>query len=423
MAYLPDDPGEPRQLLGRRCAWRLAPDPRVTHGRRVAGKSARRDAPDTHGRRAAGKSARRDAPDTYGRRAAGKSARCDAPDFRADATGPAGSTARGPAGAAFGDDRGRTGIRPEVAALRAALPPALADCLDAFERHLRLEANRSAHTVRAYVGDIAGLLDHLARLGGREVVDIDLAVLRGWLAVLRQRGAARTTLARRAAAIRSFTAWARRTGRIETDPGALLASPRAHRTLPPVLDAAEAAAAMRAGTDDPAPSSPLVRRDRLILELLYATGIRVSELTGLDVDDVDRSRRVVRVMGKGAKERTVPYGVAAERALADWLGGARRELAGPQSGPALLLGARGRRIDPRTVRTVVHRAVGVVAGAPDIGPHGLRHTAATHLLDGGADLRSVQELLGHASLATTQLYTHISVERLRQTYARAHPRA
>jgi integrase/recombinase XerC len=180
---------------------------------------------------------------------------------------------------------------------------------------------------------------------------------------------------------------------------------------------------MRAGADDDAAMSPLMRRDRLILELLYATGIRVSELTGLDVDDVDRSRRVVRVLGKGAKERTVPYGLAAERALDGWLAGARSELAGPRSGPALLLGARGGRIDPRTVRTVVHRAVADVAGAPDIGPHGLRHTAATHLLDGGADLRSVQELLGHASLATTQLYTHISVERLRQSYARAHPRA
>jgi integrase/recombinase XerC len=313
--------------------------------------------------------------------------------------------------------------RVDVAALRRALPPALADCLEAFERHLRLEANRSAHTVRAYVSDVAGLLDHLARLGGRDVADLDLAVLRGWLAVVRQRGAARTTLARRAAAIRSFTAWARRTARIDTDPGALLASLRAHRTLPPVLDTAEAAAAMHAGADVRAALSPLMRRDQLILELLYATGIRVSELTGLDVDDVDRSRRVVRVMGKGAKERTVPYGLAAERALDGWLAGARAELAGPQSGPALLLGVRGRRIDPRTVRTVVHRAVGGVSGAPDIGPHGLRHTAATHLLDGGADLRSVQELLGHASLATTQLYTHISVERLRQTYARAHPRA
>jgi integrase/recombinase XerC len=304
--------------------------------------------------------------------------------------------------------------------LRAGLPRDLADTVDAYEQHLRLELNRSPHTVRAYLGDVVALLDHLARLGGRSVADLDLPLLRGWLAVLRDRGAARTSIARRAAALRTFTAWAHRSGRADADAGALLASPRAHRTLPPVLDAREAASAMAPAEGEP---TALGRRDRLILELLYATGIRVSELVGLDVDDVDRARRVVRVLGKGAKERTVPYGLAAERALEVWVRFGRPDLAVAGSGPALLLGARGRRIDPRTVRTVVHRAVAAVDGAPDIGPHGLRHSAATHLLDGGADLRSVQELLGHASLATTQLYTHISVERLRQTYARAHPRA
>ena len=313
------------------------------------------------------------------------------------------------------------GARIDVAALRRALPEPLREVVDAYERHLRLELNRSAHTVRAYVGDVVPLLDHLAKLGGTRIDDIDLPMLRSWLAILRDRGAARTSLARRSAALRTFTAWCHRTGRAETDAGALLASPRAHRTLPPVLDAREAAAAMTpARADD---TDPLARRDRLVLELLYATGIRVSELAGLDLDDVDRRRRVVRVLGKGNKQRTVPYGVAAEQALESWLRHGRPELATAESGPALLLGARGKRIDPRAVRTVVHRAVGAVGGAPDIGPHGLRHSAATHLLDGGADLRSVQELLGHASLATTQLYTHISVERLRQTYARAHPRA
>ncbi len=316
----------------------------------------------------------------------------------------------------------------DVAAARAALPGPLAASVGAYEQHLRLEVNRSQHTVRAYLGDVVAFLDHLAHLGGDALDDIDLPMLRGWLAILRDRGAARTSLARRAASLRTFTAWAHRTGRAGTDAGALLASPRAHRTLPPVLDAREAAAAMAGprsastgATDDVA--AALTARDRLVLELLYATGIRVSELTGLDIDDVDRSRRVVRVLGKGNKERTVPYGVAAERALAPWLDTARALLVTKDSGPALLLGARGRRIDPRTVRTVVHRAIADVDGAPDIGPHGLRHSAATHLLDGGADLRSVQELLGHASLATTQLYTHISVERLRQTYAKAHPRA
>jgi integrase/recombinase XerC len=320
-------------------------------------------------------------------------------------------------------------VSSELAAARAVLPATLAGAVDAYDRHLRLELNRSAHTVRAYLGDVVAFLDHLAKLGGSDLDDVDLAMLRGWLAILRDRGAARTSLARRSAALRTFTAWAHRTGRAEADPGALLASPRAHRTLPAVLDAREAAQAMNAAavarptTVAAADGDPLARRDRLILELLYATGIRVSELVGLDIDEVDRSRRVVRVLGKGNKQRTVPYGVAAEHALSDWLAQGRPLLITEQSGPALLLGARGRRIDPRTVRTVVHRAVAAVDGAPDVGPHGLRHSAATHLLDGGADLRSVQELLGHASLATTQLYTHISVERLRSTYAKAHPRA
>jgi integrase/recombinase XerC len=308
-------------------------------------------------------------------------------------------------------------------AVRAGLPRAMAEAVDAFERHLRLERNRSAHTVRAYVGDVVGLLDHLARLGGRTPGDLSLAHLRGWLAMQQRAGAARTTLARRAAALRTFSAWAHRAGLIADDPGQLLASPRAHRRLPPVLRADEATAVMEQPADDEDGQTPLGLRDRLIVELLYASGIRVSELVGLDVDDVDHARRTLRVLGKGAKERTVPYGAAAERALADWLRAGRPALARPGSGPALLLGARGARIDPRAVRTVVHQRVAAVPGAPDLGPHGLRHSAATHLLEGGADLRTVQELLGHASLATTQIYTHVSVERLRQVYRQAHPRA
>jgi integrase/recombinase XerC len=310
--------------------------------------------------------------------------------------------------------------RIDLVATRAALPPRLAETINDYERYLRLERNRSPHTVRAYVGDVVGFLEHVQRLGGRSVADIELATLRGWLAIQRSAGVARTTLARRSASLRTFTAWAHVTGLISIDPGRLLASPRAHRTLPPVLRADEATAVMEA---DDETATPLGRRDRLVVELLYATGIRVSELVGLDVDDIDRGRRVVRVLGKGAKERTVPYGLAAERALEDWLRGGRPELARVGSGAALLLGARGGRLDQRAVREIVHRRVGTVPGAPDLGPHGLRHSAATHLLDGGADLRSVQELLGHASQATTQIYTHVSVERLRQTYARAHPRA
>ena len=164
-------------------------------------------------------------------------------------------------------------------------------------------------------------------------------------------------------------------------------------------------------------------RDVAILELLYATGIRVGELCGLDVDDVDRTRRVVRVLGKGRKERTVPYGVPADRAIGRWLEEARPQLFVPGAGGAMFLGARGGRIDQRAVRTLVHARLADVPNAPDMGPHGLRHTAATHLLEGGADLRTVQELLGHASLSTTQLYTHVTTDRLRQAYKLAHPRA
>jgi len=323
---------------------------------------------------------------------------------------------------AAGSDSRRTasGARPDVQALRATLPPALAAAADGFERYLRLERNRSEHTVRAYLGDVVGYLDHLAKLGGRRPGDVDLATLRGWLAIVRSRGAARTTLARRAAALRTFAGWAHAQGLADHDAGQLLASPKAHRTLPHVLntDAAARVMADQPGVDE----TPVGLRDRLIVELLYASGLRVSELAGLDVEDADRARRVVRVLGKGGKQRTVPYGVPAEQALAAWLHDGRPRLARAGSGAALLLGARGGRVDVRTVRAVVYARTARASAEP-VGPHALRHTAATHLLEGGADLRTVQELLGHASLATTQIYTHVSVERLRRTFDQAHPRA
>ncbi|MGY1832842.1 tyrosine-type recombinase/integrase [Geodermatophilus sp. SYSU D01180] len=303
---------------------------------------------------------------------------------------------------------------------RAALPPALAAALEGYEDALRDERDLSEHTVRGYVTDAVWLLDHLARRGGTRVDELDLAALRSWLAQGRTRGASRATTARRAAAARSFTAWLRRSGHTPEDVGLRLVSPKAHRTLPDVLapDQARAVVESTAGADD-----PVGLRDAVVLELLYASGIRVSELVGLDVDDVDRGRRLLRVLGKGRKERSVPYGAPAERALDAWLTRGRPALATPDSGPALLLGLRGRRLDPREARRTVHAAVARAPGAPDVGPHGLRHSAATHVLEGGADLRSVQELLGHASLATTQIYTHVTVERLRAVHAQAHPRA
>ena len=316
--------------------------------------------------------------------------------------------------------RRRRQVAELTAVRRAGLPAGFAAVIDRFERHLALERNLSPHSVRAYVTDVVGLLDHLARMGRTDLADLDARALRSWLARLRSTGAARSTLARRAAAARTFTAFTQRTGLTETDAGAQLVSPRPHRTLPPVLRVDEAVALV----DQPAvDAGPLGLRDRLVLELLYATGIRVGELVRLDVDDVDRHRRVVRVIGKGDKERTVPYGAPADQALVDWLRTGRPALATADSGPALVLGAKGRRVDPRTVRRLVHDHLAQVPGAPDLGPHGLRHSAATHLLEGGADLRSVQELLGHASLSTTQLYTHGSVERLRAAFRQAHPRA
>jgi integrase/recombinase XerC len=315
--------------------------------------------------------------------------------------------------------RRRRPVAEPTAVRRARLPADLAAAVDRFERHLALERGLSPHSVRAYVTDVVGLLDHLVRMGRADLADLDVRVLRSWLSRLRSTGAARSTLARRAAAARTFTAFARRAGLTDTDAGAQLASPRPHRTLPPVLRADEALALV----DRPADDGPLGLRDRLVLELLYATGIRVGELVRLDVDDVDRYRRVVRVIGKGDKERAVPYGAPADRALDDWLRTGRPALATADSGPALVLGAKGRRIDPRTVRRLVHQHLRRLPGAPDLGPHGLRHSAATHLLEGGADLRTVQEILGHASLSTTQVYTHVSVERLRAAYRQAHPRA
>ena len=303
------------------------------------------------------------------------------------------------------------------------LPESMVAVLADYERHLTAERNLTEHTVRAYLGDVTGMLEHAARLGHVEVGSVDLGTLRSWLANQQTLGKARTTMSRRATAVRVFTGWAQRTGRCELDAGALLGSPKAHRTLPPALRVDEARELLEAAATRAADGSPVGMRDVAILEMLYATGVRVGELCGLDIDDVDRQRRVVRVFGKGRKERTVPYGQPADRAVAGWLEHGRPRLSVRGSAAALFLGARGQRIDQRAVRSMVHSRLADVPGAPDLGPHGLRHTAATHLLEGGADMRTVQELLGHASMATTQIYTHVTTDRLRQAYRQAHPRA
>ncbi|MEH0109106.1 tyrosine recombinase XerC [Tersicoccus sp. MR15.9] len=306
----------------------------------------------------------------------------------------------------------------------AVVPPWAADAVEAFTRYLALERGRSAHTVRAYRSDLASLFAHAAREGADGLDVVDLGLLRSWLGGQTATGAARSSLARRSAAVRTFFRWAVRDGLIQTDPSVRLQAPRRDHTLPSVLRQPQMAAALTRAADAATPEDPATVRDTAILELLYATGVRVGELTALDVDDVDAERRTVRVIGKGNKERTVPFGIPAARALDAWLRLARPALATDASGAALFLGQRGGRLDQRRVRDVVHRATGAVDGrGPSAGPHALRHTAATHLLDGGADLRAVQELLGHSSLATTQIYTHVSVERLRNSYRQAHPRA
>jgi integrase/recombinase XerC len=322
--------------------------------------------------------------------------------------------------------------------------PPIETALAAFGRHLTAERGLSPHTVRAYLGDISALLSFAAEDGCGELADLDIAVLRGWLGAQHRAGQARATIARRAASARAFTAFAHRCGWLASNPGAQLGSPKVHRQLPQVLGQQQMLAVLSAdglaadGADDKL-AAAIEQRDASIMELLYATGIRVSELSGLDIGDFDTARRTVRVVGKGSKERVVPVGIPALRSVQEWLdhgrpavlaaqrdgaGGTRIGTKSGRQGQALFLGAQGRRIDPRTVRRVVHDRIAAATGpVPDTGPHGLRHTAATHLLEGGADLRSVQEILGHASLATTQIYTHVSIDRLISVYHQAHPRA
>lgn len=298
---------------------------------------------------------------------------------------------------------------------------ALSDAVTGFVTYLADERRFSPHTVRAYRGDVSSLVGSRAAAGLASPAELTLATLRAWLAEQSATGLSRATLARRVASVRAFTAWCHRRALIPEDPGARLASPRVARVLPTVLQVEEAAALMghaEVAADD---GSAVGARDRAIVEVLYGTGIRVSELCALDGAGVDRRHRTMRVRGKGDRERTVPYGGPAARALDEWWE-RRPEMVTERSGPALFLGARGGRIDPRVVRDIVHR-LSRSAGVPEVAPHALRHSAATHVLEGGADLRSVQELLGHATLATTQRYTHVSVERLRATYAQAHPRA
>lgn len=317
------------------------------------------------------------------------------------------------------------GVVSDASAAQGAHEPSgpWAQDIAEFCRHLSLARNASPHTVRAYAADLRALATFAEQRGEPGPGAVTVRDLRAWLGEQSADGAARGTLARRTASVRAFYGWARRTGRVETDPSERLAAPKRLRTLPGVLKADQASALLDVATVASDDDDPVHLRNLAMLELLYASGIRVGELVGLDVDDIDTDLRLVRVLGKGGKQRTVPYGVPARDAVRAWFARGRPRLAVARSGPAAFLGRRGGRVDPREVRRVVHDLLAHVPGAPDLGPHGLRHSAATHLLEGGADLRSVQELLGHASLGTTQIYTHVSPERLRRSYEQAHPRA
>lgn len=313
--------------------------------------------------------------------------------------------------------------------MRSAAAPAHAgrvridDAADAYAQHLAEVRRLSPATVRAYGSDLASLA---ASCGGRDLADVDLELLRDWLWQAVQRGDSRATIARRTAAVRGFFAWAVENGLVAADPSLRLVAPKRGRTLPQVATADTLTAVLARLERAAADGDPVALRDHAILELLYGAAVRVSELCGLDLDDLDRDRRTARVVGKGAKERVVPFGGPALRAIDAYLVRGRPVLAaraGDQSdGRPVFLGVRGARIGTRTVYGLVSRELGPELGGA-VGPHALRHSAATHLLDGGADLRAVQEILGHASLGTTQIYTHVSSERLTAAYRLAHPRA
>jgi integrase/recombinase XerC len=288
---------------------------------------------------------------------------------------------------------------------------------EAFLRHLERERNASPNTIRAYGEDLAQLTEHLRRELGRDPrpEDADHLAIRGFLAELHRRGIAKSSAARKLAAVRTFFRYLCREGRLAANPARVLATPRREKRIPEVLDEAQVQALL----DMPGAGLAAVR-GRAILELLYATGMRCAELVGLDVGDVDLGARMVRVLGKGRKERVVLFGHRAQEALRAWL--AERRRLRPKA-DALFLNARGGRLSDRSVRALVARRVAQVALRRRCSPHTLRHSFATHLLTRGADLRAIQELLGHASLSTTQRYTHVDTRHLLEVYRKAHPRA
>lgn len=301
------------------------------------------------------------------------------------------------------------------------LPGQLDEALIEFADFLLNTSGRSQHTVRAYVADVERLFSVMAQNDCNELSDLSLSILRIWLASEFESHSPATT-ARRVAAVRAFTAWAVKTKKLNSDVGLMLVPPKTKKTLPNYLTTDQVNEVLNVASISSDDDNPVGIRNLAILELLYATGIRVSELIGLDLIDINFADNTLRVTGKGNKQRTVPFGIPARDALERWLQVGRPEML-KENTNAVFLGIRGKRIDQRVVREMIYEVLGHLADAPLMGPHGLRHTAATHLVEGGADLRTVQELLGHASLATTQVYTHVSAARLKSAYQQAHPRA
>lgn len=331
---------------------------------------------------------------------------------------------------------------PQVPQVPLAISEPIADYLD----YLRLERARSENTLRAYDVDLRLMTEFLVgQAGVQRLSDVTVQMLRDWLAIQHEAQISRTTIARRISSVKNFFAWALKHQVVAKDPALRLVAPKKEQRLPHVLQTGQidrllSEPASETIKSEPANGEPaktlskaeivaeqkriaLAARDRVIAELLYASGLRISELVSLDIADIDFERRTVRVVGKGNKERVVPFGKPAERVINHWLRNHRKVLAHAETGGALLVGARGGRLNVRQAREVIAQALKSLGDTSASGPHALRHTVATHLLDGGADLRAVQEFLGHSSLATTQLYTHVSVDRLRQSYRQAHPRA
>ena len=316
-------------------------------------------------------------------------------------------------------------LAPAAEAADALAQSLIPEVIEQYRCELSMRRGLSPHTVAAYLHEaesLLGFLNESIGVGLDEPVDLTLLTLtdvRAWLAQSQAAGQARSSLARHSAAIRTFSSWLYRSGYTDVDAAARLKAPRADNELPHVLTQEQARQLLNFAQARAAADEPIHVRDMAALELLYGAGLRVSELCALNIESL-RPNSTARVIGKGNKERIVPYGVPATRALMRYL--AVRPALVKEPTRALFLGVRGGRLDPRSMRDVVYR-VAAQAGVPEISPHDLRHSAATHLLEGGSDLRTVQEILGHNSLATTQRYTHVSAERLRQTFTQAHPRA